>query len=326
MKKIVTYSLLLFCLACFSQQQFSKEILLMGCDFKITVVATNEIESEKYINNAIHEIKRIEALISSWNKNSQTTFINTNAGIKPVKVDNELIELIERSIAISKFTDGAFDISFASMDKIWRFDGSVTKMPSPEKIKASVKNVSFENVIIDKQKNTILLRNKGMKIGFGGIGKGYAADKAKDLLVSMGVSSGIINASGDLTTWGKQPNSKPWLVGVKNPLNKEKMFSWFPIENRAVVTSGNYEKYIMINDKRYSHIINPKTGFPSQGIMSVSVFAPRAELADALATSIFVMGTEKGIHFVNQIATVDCIIVTDSGKIHYSNNIKNEVK
>ncbi len=298
----------------------------MGCDFKITVIASSEVESKKYIDSAIYEIKRIESLISSWDNNSQTTLINNNAGISPVKVDNELIKLIERSIAISKFTDGAFDISFASMDRIWKFDGSVTEMPSKEKIMASVENVGFENIIIDKQNSTVFLKNKGMKIGFGGIGKGYAADKAKDILISKGISGGIINASGDLTTWGKQPSGKPWQVGLKNPLNKDKIFSWFPVENRAVVTSGNYEKYIMINDKRYSHIINPKTGFPSQGIMSVSVFALKAELADALATSIFVMGVDKGLYFVNQIATVDCIIVTDNGKIHYSNNIENEVK
>jgi len=326
LKKVFTYSLLFLSLICFSQQQFSENLLLMGCDFKITVVTANKSESEKYIDIAVAEIKRIEYLISSWDKNSQTTLINKNAGIQPVKVNTELIALIERSIAISKFTDGAFDISFASMDRIWKFDGSVTKMPSKEKINASVEKVGYENIIIDKHNSTVFLKKKGMKIGFGGIGKGYAADKAKELLISKGVSAGIINASGDLSTWGKQPNGKPWQVGVKNPLNKDKMFSWFPIENRAVVTSGNYEKYIMINNKRYSHIINPKTGFPSQGIMSVSVFAPKAELADALATSIFVKGVEQGVYFVNQIATVDCIIVTDDGKIHYSNNIENEVK
>ena len=298
----------------------------MGCDFKITVVAVSVKESNTYIDIAVAEIKRIENLISSWDKNSQTTLINNNAGVIPVKVDGELLELIERSIAISKFTDGAFDISFASMDRIWKFDGSVTKMPSEERVNASVEKVGYENIIINKINSTVFLKKKGMKIGFGGIGKGYAADKAKELLINSGASAGIINASGDLTTWGKQANGKPWQVGVTNPLNKDKMFSWFPIENRAVVTSGNYEKYIMINNKRYSHIINPKTGFPSQGIMSVSVFAPKAELADALATSIFVMGANEGLYFINQIATVDCIIVTDNGKIHYSNNIENEVK
>ena len=298
----------------------------MGCDFTITLTANSKEIGDIYIQEAINEIIRIEKLISSWDVNSQTSLVNKNAGIKPVKVDSELIALIERSIAIAKFTDDAFDISFASMDKIWKFDGSVIEMPSEEIIKASVAKVGYENIILNKQNSTIFLKNKGMKIGFGGIGKGYAADKAKALLISKGVNGGIINASGDLTTWGKQPNGDAWKVGIKNPLNKDKIFAWFPVENRAVVTSGNYEKFVMINGKRYTHIINPKTGYPSHGVLSVSVFAPKAELADALATSIFVMGNKKGLHFINQIATVDCIIVTDNGKIHYSNNIKNEVE
>jgi len=325
MKRII-FSFLICSLSGFSQEMYKRSLVLMGCDFTITVAANSKEVGETYIQGAINEITRIEKLISSWDGNSQTTLINRNAGIQPVKVDSELIGLIERSMAIAKFTDGAFDISFASMDKIWKFDGSVTQMPSKEKIKTSVEKVGYENIILNKQYNTVFLKNKGMKIGFGGIGKGYAADKAKELLISKGVKGGIINASGDLTTWGKQPNGESWQVGVKNPLNKDKVFAWFPVNNKAVVTSGNYEKYAMINGKRYTHIINPKTGYPSQGVISVSVFAPKAELADALATSIFVMGIEKGLHFVNQIATVDCIIVTDNGKIHYSNNIKNEVE
>lgn len=298
----------------------------MGCDFKITVVAKDKHKSEQYIDIATNEIKRIERLISSWDKNSQTTKINNNAGIKPVIVDLELIELIERSISISMLTDGSFDISYASMDEIWKFDGSVTKMPPKDKVYASVEKVGYKNILIDRKNRTVFLKKEGMKIGFGGIGKGYAADKVKKLLISNGTRGGIINASGDLTTWGKQSDGKSWYVGVKNPLNKNKIFSWFPVENKAVVTSGNYEKYILINNKRYSHIINPKTGFPTQGIMSVSIFAPKAELADALATSIFVMGVNEGLYFVNQIATIDCIIVSDDGVIHYSNNIENEIK
>ncbi|PHS10047.1 MAG: thiamine biosynthesis protein ApbE [Kordia sp.] len=326
MKRIIIFSFLLYNLNSYSQETYKKSLILMGCDFTITVNANSKEVGGIYIQEAINEITRIEKLISSWDYNSQTTLINQNAGIQPVKVDDELIALIERCNAIAKLTDGDFDISFASMDKIWKFDGSVIEMPSEEKIKTSVAKVGYKNIILNKQNSTVFLKNKGMKIGFGGIGKGYAADKAKALLMNKGVKGGIINASGDLTTWGKQPNDDAWKVGIKNPLNKYKIFAWFPVENRAVVTSGNYEKFVMINGKRYTHIINPKTGYPSQGVISVSVFAPKAELADALATSIFVMGKEKGLHFVNQIGTVDCIIVTDNGKIHYSNNIKNEVK
>jgi len=161
-----------------------------------------------------------------------------------------------------------------------------------------------------------------MKIGFGGIGKGYAADKAKKLLIEMGVTSGIINASGDMNTWGKQPDGKDWTVAITNPLNKHKAYALLPLKKGAVVTSGDYEKYVMFNGIRYAHIINPKTGYPSQGIISATVFAESAELADALATSIFVMGKEVGIDRINQIPNVECVIIDTNGGVHQSKNIK----
>lgn len=305
----------------FSQNTYKKRLTLMGSRFDITVIANNEEESEEYIQVAIDEIKRIERLISSWDPNSQTSLINKNAGIRPVKVDQELFELIERSIRLSKLTDGAFDISYASMDRIWKFDGSMKEMPSDEKIRGSVSKVGYENIKLDKQQGAVYLAKKGMKIGFGAIGKGYAADKAKKLLQEKGIKGGIINASGDMNTWGKQVNGNPWKVGITNPLNKNKIFALFPLDNNAVVTSGNYEKYVVFNGTRYTHIIDPRTGYPSSGIVSVSVFAPKAELADALATSIFVMGTDTGINFINQIKGVDCIVVDDTGKVHSSKGI-----
>lgn len=294
----------------------------MGSRFDITVVAKDEIIGNKYIDNAIEEIQRIEKLISSWDKNSQTSLINTNAGIASAEVDKELFDLIYRAIKISKLTDGAFDISYASMDRIWKFDNSMKEMPSDEKIKASVAKVGYQNIVLDKEKSTVFLTQKGMKIGFGAIGKGYAADKAKSLLMSKGVLAGIINASGDMSTWGKQPDGSEWKVAITNPLNKNNAFALLPVIDKAVVTSGNYEKYVIFEGKRYSHIIDPRTGYPSTGIVSATVFAPQAELADALATSVFVMGIEIGLNRINQLAGIECIIVDDKGDIHTSKHIK----
>lgn len=305
-----------------SQERFKKTVLLMGSRFDISVVADNEERGYYYIDLAIEEIDRIEKLISSWDSNSQTSSINRNSGIKPVKVDKALFDLIERSVAISKLTDGAFDISYASLDKVWKFDGTMKVMPSEEEIAKSVAKVGFENIILNKKALTVFLKLEGMKIGFGGIAKGYAADLAKKMLQSQGVLAGIINASGDMNTWGFQPNGKEWQAGITNPLNKNKVFALMPISNAAVVTSGNYEKYVEFDGKRYSHIIDPKTGYPSSGIVSVSVFAPKAELADALATSIFVMGIEVGLNFVNQLNSIECIIVDDKGNIHTSKEIE----
>jgi thiamine biosynthesis lipoprotein len=294
----------------------------MGSRFDITVVARDSLEANIHIDTAVAEITRIENLISSWDPNSQTSEINRNAGIKAVKVNTELFQLIERALKISKLTQGAFDISYASMDKVWFFDGSMTEMPSEDAIKNSVSKVGYQNIILDETNQTVFLKLKEMKIGFGAIGKGYAADKAKQLLIDKGVESGIINASGDLNTWGTQPNGNDWLVAIVNPLNKEKVFSWMPVNNSAVVTSGNYEKYVKFNNVLYTHIIDPRTGYPATGILSVTIFTKTAELADALATSIFVMGVDTSLDFINQLKGVECIIIDENNKIITSEHIQ----
>ena len=305
-----------------SQEIFTKKVVLMGSDFEITVVENNISKANYFIDLAIKEISRIESLISSWDKNSQTSLINNSAGIRPVQVDKELFELISRSIKISALTQGAFDISYAPMDKLWYFDKEMEKLPTAKQIAQSVSKVGYENIIINEKKRTVFLNKKGMKIGFGAIGKGYAADKAKDILIQNDVKSGIINASGDLTAWGQKPSGDDWMVAVVNPLNKNKVFSWLPIKNSSIVTSGNYEKFITVDGKSYSHIIDPRTGYPSEGILSVTIISQNAELADALATSVFVLGTDIGIDMINQLKNVECIIINSDNKIIKSNNIQ----
>ncbi|MGX1929348.1 FAD:protein FMN transferase [Flagellimonas sp. 2504JD4-2] len=294
----------------------------MGSRFDITVTASNQKEGNQHIDAAIEEITRIEKLISSWDANSQTSKINTNSGKIPVKVDDELFQLIKRSVKLSKLTQGAFDISYASMDRIWKFDGTMAKMPDKLAIKKSIEKVGYENIVLDEENKTVFLKKVGTKIGFGAIGKGYAADMAKQLLIKLGVHSGIINASGDLNAWGTQPDGKDWMVAIVNPLDKKKVFSWLPVKDGAVVTSGNYEKYVRFNGELYSHIINPRTGYPSTGLLSVTVFTQTAELADALATSVFVMGKETGLDFINQLNEVECIIVDADNTIITSKNIE----
>ena len=299
----------------------------MGSRFDITVVAANESEGNRYIDVAVREILRIENLISEWDTTTEVSEIIRNAGLKPVKVDKEVFDLIGRSIKISQLTDGAFDITWASMDRIWKFDGTMKRLPTQDEVANSVSKVGYKNIILDTKEQTVFLKLKGMRIGFGAIGKGYSADKAEQLLKSMGVTSGIINASGDLTTWGKQPDGSPWMIGITNPLNKDKVFSWFPLADNAVVTSGNYEKFVEFNGIKYTHIIDPRTGWPAFGLTSVTVFGPYGELTDALATAIFVMGKEVGLNFVNQIKSIKCVIVDDRGKISKSDNINlNPVK
>ena len=301
-----------------------RTVKLMGSRFDLTVVAPDERKAQAYIDTAIVEITRIENLISEWIPATQVSEINRNAGIKPVKVDRELFELTARALEFSKCSDGAFDISFAAADKVWKFDGSMTELPTAEAVSASVKKIGYRNIILDKKKQTIFLKLRGMKIGFGSIGKGYAADKTKDLLVSKGVVGGIINASGDMNAWGLQPDGEPWTIGITDPLHKEKIFAVFPLHDGAVVTSGTYEKFVMFDGKRYAHIIDPRTGYPASGVSSVTVFAKSAELANGLSTAVVVLGVARGLELLNQDKTVSAVIVDDSGEISQTKNIELE--
>lgn len=295
---------------------------LMGNTFEITVVAGDEGWARAKIAMAIEEIRRIERLLTTFNDQSQTNRINQQAGIGPVKVDTEVFELIKRSLKISGVTDGAFDITFGSVDKrLWNFDRTMTRLPDPETAKAMVQLINYRHVILDENEGTVMLKEKGMRIGFGGIGKGYAADRAKALLVKEGVQSGIVNASGDLITWGLQADQQPWTIGIAHPDDARRAFSWLNISDRAIATSGNYEKYVMINGKKYSHTINPKTGMPVTGIKSVTIISPYAEIADAMATPVMVMGVKAGLKMINQIHYLGCIIVDDDNNIYSTKNI-----
>lgn len=322
MKPIVAFLFIAFSQWTFAQAEYQRVLKLMGTVFDITVVADTKAEADEYIDLAVSEIERIEQLISSWKPSSQTSLINRNAGIKPVVVDRELYELIDRSLRISKLTDGAFDISYASMDKIWRYDGSMQQMPTPEEVEASVAKVGYQNIILNPNDNSVYLKLPGMKIGFGAIGKGYAADKAKALLLSKGIKNAIVNASGDLNAWGKRADGTEWKIAIKNPNDKHKIAAWLPVNNAAVVTSGNYEKYVVFNGQRYSHIIDPRTGYPVKGIKSATIFAPSAELADALSTSVYVLGKDVGLDLINQLQGVECLIIDDDDHITASEDLK----
>lgn len=295
---------------------------LMGNRFEFTLIVDDVDFGENAIDLAIEEIKRIEELLSTFKDNSQTNQINDAAGLAPVRVDLEVLQLIERSKKISTITDGAFDISYGSIDKsLWNFDVNMKALPDATVALKSVALIDFQNVIIDRNAQTVMLKNKGMRIGFGGIGKGYAADSAKKLLQNMGIESGIVNAAGDLITWGMQIDGTPWTIGIADPDQTSRPFSSLNISNMAIATSGNYEKFILINGLRYSHTIDPKTGLPVTGIKSVSIVCPSAELADALATPVMVMGVKVGLNLINQLHNVACIIVDDHDKIYTSKNI-----
>lgn len=298
-----------------------RTVLLMGNRFDIGVVSSVKEQAEQAIEKSIAEIKRIEALLTTFSDDSQTNQINQNAGIKPVKVDKEVYALIERAQRISKLTQGAFDLSYGSLDKsFWNFDQKMTQLPSTEQALKTVGLIDYRNIVLEE--GAVFLRDKGMRIGFGGIGKGYAADRAKQVLQAEGFENGVVNASGDMNAWGVKEDGQSWKVGISNPDSPQEMMAEFDLQNAAVATSGNYEKFVWIDGLKYSHTIHPKTGFPIRGIKSVTVFAPFAELADAMTTPIAVMGVEVGLDLINQMTGLACIIISDDNVIYSSKGIR----
>lgn len=302
---------------------YKQSMKLMGNHFEITVVGESEEWANEKIQLGVNEIKRIEQLLTTFSSDSETNLINENAGIQPVKVSEEIILLIERAQRISSVTQGAFDLSYGSVDKsLWNFDTNMTALPTEEIAKKSVRLINYKNIVVDKKQQTVYLKEKGMRIGFGGIGKGYAAEKAKTMMQLAGVKSGVVNASGDLTTWGSMPNGDKWTIGIVHPELATSVFSYLNVSDLSIATSGNYEKYIVIDGKKYAHTINPKTGLPVTGIKSVTIVSTNAEVADAMATPVMVMGIEAGMYMINQIKDIEAIIIDEDNTLYASKNIR----
>lgn len=301
---------------------FREGMRLMGNHFEISVVGETSETAKQHIAAAVAEISRIENLLSTFKETSETNLVNSMAGKQPVTVSAEVFSLIQRCQVISSVTQGAFDISYGSVDKrLWNFDKTMNTLPDAKTAREKVKLINYQNIILDEASSTVFLKNEGMRIGFGGIGKGYAAGRAKRILQDAGVKSGIVNASGDLVAWGLQPDGTPWTVGISNPDKPDMPFSWLNVNEQAVATSGNYEKFVMIDGKKYSHTIDPKTGLPIRGIKSATIIAPDAEIADALTTPVMIMGIEAGLYLIDQMKEIGCILIDDYNKVFTSKNI-----
>jgi thiamine biosynthesis lipoprotein len=288
----------------------------MGSSFEFIIVEIPEV-GYGLIEVAIEEVRRIENLLTEFSTTSQTAYINQSAGIKPVPVDDEVYAIIKRCNDLSKLTQGAFDITAVALRKLYNFKGHDFSLPSEDKIKNVLSVVGYNKIDLSKP-GEVYLTKPGMHIAFGAIGKGYAADCVKKILIEKGVEHAVINASGDLTAWGNRLDGTPWKIGVANPNQPTNMMAWLPVHHSSVATSGDYEQYFERNGIRYSHTIDPKTGHPVNGIKSVTLFGPSAELCDALATAVTIMGVTVGLHFLEQLPNMHGIIINDRNKIFTS--------
>lgn len=294
----------------------------MGSHFELIVVAGSAKEGDHFLDKSIAEIQRIEALLTEFSPRSQTSQINASGFKEPVTVSPEVYGLIARSLHISSITQGAFDITVGPLKKLYDFGkGAAQHLPSPAAIRRQLQSVGYQNIRC-LPPDKVSLAKPGMRLSFAAIGKGYAADAVKRMLLPEGVASGVINASGDLCAWGTQPDGRPWKIGITHPVHKEKMIAAFDAaQGLAVATSGNYEQYFELGGRRYSHNIDPRSGRPALYLSSVSVASPSAELSDALATAVTIMGIEPGLHLISQLAGVHAVIVDENHHLHYSKDI-----
>jgi FAD:protein FMN transferase len=306
-------------------KEYAKSIPSMSSTLEVSILFDEDKpqKAKQLIEKSYQEAQRLINIISAWQEGTELYKVNENAGIQPVAVCDELFYLVKRSLKLSEITDGLFDVTFASIDKIWYFDRPIVEIPNPQKIAASIQNINYNFIELDEKSKTIFVKNKGTKIELGAIGKGFIANKMKKILLDQGVQSGLVNAGGDLVCWGDSLHPDTvWKIGISDPNKKTSFIGWLPIKNEAIATSGNYERFAIIDGEMYSHIINPKTGYPVKGIKSVTVLSQDPELCDVLATSIFLMGVQKGLAFVNSYDDIRCFIIDDDDNYHYSNNLE----
>ncbi len=302
-------------------KEYKADKKLMGSAFQFILNAETDDEGQHLLQECIEEVKRIEELITEFSEDSETALVNKNAGICPVQVSDEMYKLVERSVQISSLTNGCFDISAGILKKLYNFKNDEFEMPSREKINENLELTGFTKIKL-LGNNKVFLEKCGMRIGFGAIGKGYAANQTMKLMKNKGVMGGVINASGDLCAWGTKWDGGSWKAGIANPDSPDDILLWLELNGLSIATSGNYEQYFDLNGVRYSHNIDPRTGRPVTDIKSVSVVSPHAELSDALATGITVIGIKNGLKLINQLPRTHCVIVDEMNRVYYSANIE----
>ncbi len=322
-QRLLLFLLVIFPSASHSDQLFKFHQALMGTIVEITFIAEDQEEAEKAALRAFQEIRRIEYLMSPWIESSDVYRVNQSSGRKWVNVSPETLYVIKKSIEISHQSNGSFDITIGPLIGLWQKAREKGQPPSEEDLKKGLELVGYRNILIHPE-GKILLKKEGMSIDLGGIAKGYAVDKAFEVLKRLGFNNLIVNAGGDLKVGGKK-FEKPWTIGIQDPRDPEKSIAKISLTEGTIATSGDYEKYFMYQGKRYHHILNPKNGRPAEGCQSVSVISNEAIFADAMATTIFVLGPEKGYSLCQTAKGMDCLIIDREGKIIITSRLKERI-
>lgn len=296
----------------------------MGTLVSITAVAPTHENANKAINAGFMEIKRLERLLSTWIPESELSRVNASAGEMPVHVSPETLTVVQRAIQAADMTGGGFNIAIGPAVDAWRVTEG-QRIPAESELDAIRPLVDLLAVHVDAREQTIYLGKTGMRIDVGGIGKGYAADQAVMVMQKAGAVAGVVALSGDIKTFGRLPGGKMFPVGIQHPRQDESVLAWIDLQDEAISTAGDYERFFERDGVRYHHILDPKTLQPARGCQSVTVIAKEGIWADGLDTGIFVMGPERGMELVEQLPGVEAIIVGHDGRVFVSSGLKSRV-
>jgi thiamine biosynthesis lipoprotein len=300
--------------------------IVMDTTCTITVLSPSREKAEEAVEAAFGKIEELEKLLNYFSYESEITKINRSAGIAPVKVSSQTLEIVKKAVDIAEYTNGAYDPTIGPVIKLWGFSSqsAAPSIPPENKIREAIKLVNYKKIHIDISKSEIFLEEKGMEIDLGGIAKGYAADMAVEVIKSKGIKTALVAVAGDIKGFGLKPNGQPWNIGIQNPKTEEDVFATLHLKDTSISTSGDYQRFFVKDGQRYHHILDPETGYPASGIISISVIAPDGFMADGLSTGIFVLGPEKGIKLLESLG-LSGLIVDSSSEIAVTKDLKGKI-
>jgi thiamine biosynthesis lipoprotein len=295
-----------------------REEAVMGTRVAVEAWHEDPAVADAAMAAVIAEMHRVDRLMSHYKPESELSQVNARAAAGPVAVAPELAALIARALEFSALTDGAFDITYASVGYL--YDYRAGQRPDEAEIAARLPAVNWRHVVVDLAASTVRFTREGVRIDLGGIAKGYAVDRGIAILAERGIRHGTVTAGGDTRILGDR-RGRPWVIGIRHPDDRQRVISRIPLSDAALSTSGDYERYFDEGGQRYHHIINPRTGHSAGELRSVTIIGPDATTTDGLSTGVFVLGVERGLALIERLADVDAVLVTADGRVLYSSGL-----
>ena len=320
MKQLLSTVLALFFLVQPARAEWVERVEdgIMGTRIVVELWATDKAQGDASIDAVLAEMRRVDEAMSTYKPTSELSIVNAQAAQKPIKISSELFELLTTSLEYSRITDGAFDITYASVGYMYDFRKHVH--PDAKQIAAALPGINYRHVELDKKNSTVHFARTGVRVDLGGIGKGHAVDRGIAILQARGVDHALVTAGGDSRIIGDR-FGQPWVVGIRHPDRKDEVIARIPLEDAALSTSGDYERYFDENGVRYHHIIDPKTGRSASKVRSATIIGPTATRTDGLSKTAFVLGPEQAIEIYNRLDDIDAVLVTPEGKVLYTKGL-----